>query len=116
MIDNQTTIARIVAFMPPNSMESVTLNSRDPAETGYTNVTYANTRRMPATKDEVLMANWAMIGEEWIYFELYKTTETTFPKSGDKITDADSIVWQIKVVDVKLMKTVYKCMCLKNKA
>lgn len=104
---------RLTQIMP--GIESVTLGIRGANEAAYTTETYANTRRTPATSQEMMM-NGAVFGSHWIIFELYKTTETNSPKLGDSITDASSVVWQIKKIDVKMQQTVFRCLCEKNKA
>lgn len=113
MINGQMVVNRLVSIMP--GIESVTLGSRGAAETGYTSVTYANTRRCPAT-DDMLMMIGATAKEAYIVFEMYQTTETTDPKIGDRITDSESIVWQIKKIDIRMQQTVFRCLCLKNLA
>ena len=113
MIVGSDVVNRIIAMMPPGSMESVTLGSRGVGESGYANVTYGNTRRRPANLNEVYAAG-GVANETWIVFELYQTTETTKPKAFDKLTDAEGVVWQIKKVDRKMMQLVHVCTCLKN--
>ena len=113
MISGANICARIIAMMP--GQESVTLGSRLTGETGYTSVTYANTRRTPAKMDIVAMAG-GNLRENWIVFELYKTTEATAAKVGDKITDADSVVWRIKKLEIRMQKTVYWCLCIQELA
>lgn len=95
-------------------IESTTLGIRGANEAAYTTETWANTRRTPINKEERMIA--AIVGgEEWISFELYKTTETATPKLGDRITDASNVVWQIKSISVQMEQTVFRCLCLKNK-
>lgn len=113
MIDGQTTTQRIIAMLPPGSIESVTLGSRQPRETGYVSVSYAYARSKMAKPQELILAQ-AVIGQEWAKFELFKTTETVEPKLGDMITDASSVTWQIKKIDSKMMGWIFDCLCLKN--
>ena len=117
MID-RTTIYSVISMMPPDAMEvsGVTLGSRQPRETGYTSLPWANARRKPADNKEVMMAGGGgNISEEWIEFQLYKNQEVTDPKIGDSITDSDGVVWQIKAIKAKMMRTAFFCTCLKNK-
>lgn len=114
MLLGRNVVDRIIAMMP--GQESVTLGSRGAGESGYTSVTYANARRKPAKREEVMLSGFAFEGNEWTTFGLYKTTESTAPKIGDRITDAESVVWQIKSIDAKMERTVFNCLCLKNKA
>lgn len=113
MLIGADVVRRLIQIMP--GIESVTLGIRGANEAAYTTETWANTRRTPMSRKE---ANIAAIvgGESWTSFELYKTTETATPKLGDKITDASSIVWQIKNIDVQMEQTVFRCLCIQNKA
>jgi hypothetical protein len=107
-------VQRVIAMMPPGSMESVTLGSRLTGETGYTSVVYANARRVQATEDELAMMS-GLSGDEFCPWELYKVDETTDPKVGDKITDSEGVVWQIKSIGIKMQRLIFRCACLKNK-
>lgn len=111
MIFGADVVNRLRIIMP--GQESVTLGSRGATESGYTSVTYTNTRRCPAT-DDMLMMIGASTKEGYIVFEMYQTTESTDPKVGDKITDSESVVWQIKKIDIRMQQKVFRCLCLKN--
>ena len=110
-ISGSEIVARLIQIMP--GQEAVTLQSRLTRETGYTSYAYAHAQRKPAKRNELMMAG-ATVGEEWISFALYKTTEAVTPKNGDKITDADAVIWQVKKVEENLDRTVFKCLCLRN--
>lgn len=112
MLTGSGIIQRVIAMMP--GQEAVTLGSRQPRETGYTDVAYANARRCPATDDDVLMSG-ASREDVVTVFELYRTTESVAPKVGDKITDAVSVVHQVKNINVKMQRTNFRCQCIQNK-
>lgn len=113
MIVAQTTVARIVAMLPPGCLEAVTLGSRQSEESGYTSVSYAVARRKPASSMEMMLTGGQM-GQPWITFQLFKQTETTDPKIGDRITDASSVVWQVKKIKSKMIGRIFDCLCLRN--
>ena len=96
-------------------IESVTLGIRGANEAAYTSETWDNCRRTPSSRDMSLQIAMSF-GEQSIDFELYKTTESATPKIGDRITDADSVVWQIKHIAIKMQQTVFRCTCIRNKA
>lgn len=113
MIIAADTVQRILQILPPGSLESVTLGSRLTRETGYTSVSWVNAQRKPASDNEIMMLG-AVFGQDWITFNLFQVSEATEPKLGDKITDSEGVVWQIKNIKRKMMQSIFKCTCLKN--
>lgn len=113
MIDGANVARRVAAMMPPGSVSSITLGSRGASESGYTSYTWDKARTCPATND-MLMEIGASTKEEYVVFELYKINEAVTPKIGDKITDSESVVWQIKKIDVRMQRYIFRCLCLKN--
>lgn len=116
MIASLGTVNRIIAMLPPDCKESLTLKSRQPRETEPSSVTYSNARRCKATYEEQMFvaSQNGVLGVNWIVFELFKTTEATDPKNGDSITDASSVTWQVKKIGVVMMGRIFRCTCLKN--
>ena len=106
--------ARAAGFLPPESLETVTLGIRSPLEGAATSATYARAWRHPSNREEMQM-NGAVHGTESIWFTLLQLAETVTPKIGDKITDSASVVWQIKKIDRKLHSKIHRCFCIRNK-
>lgn len=112
MISGATVVNRLISIMP--GQESVTLGIRGANEAAYTSETWDHCRRTPSQKD-LSIQMMVSFGEQSIDFELYKTTESATPKIGDRITDAESVVWQIKHIAVKMQQKVFRCTCIRNK-
>lgn len=105
---------RIVQMMPPESMKSMTLKSRQAADAGFTDVAYANVRRKPMDRDDVKLAN-ANSDEIWMKFQFYIGEESTTPKVQDRLTDDESINWTIKFINIKMLGKVYDCLCIRDR-
>lgn len=118
MIDSSV-VYDIIRLLPPDAIKTTfVLNSRQPRETGFTAVPWGYARRFSnsGTDESEVMIAAAMNGEQWHWFELFKTTETTNPKIGDTITDDSEDTWQIKKIDKRMFETIFQCLCLKNKS
>lgn len=111
MVDGAEVVARIIAGMP--ELSAVTLSSRNAGETSPTSVPWAYARCKDPTNEQLMLSGLS-INSKTRFIQLYKTTETTEPKALDTITDSESVVWQVKSVNEKMMGYVFDCMCIKN--
>lgn len=118
MIDGPQTVQRIIAMLPPDAVKTTfVLKSQQPRQAGYTSIPWGYAREYSQRSiqfNEVLLAG-ALIGEEWTLFELFLTTETVIPKTGDMLTDDSGADHQIKTVVSRMMGYIFHCLCLKNK-
>ena len=110
MIRGANVVRRLLTIMP--AQESVTLKSRNAGETASTDVTYT-ARRKPARKNELLLAG-AVLGQQWITFQLYVDAQTNYPKVLDGIVDVAALRWEIKQVETKQQGYVFNCLCIKD--
>jgi hypothetical protein len=102
-------------MMPPDSIKSMTLKSRQAGDAGFTSITWTSVRRMPLEQEDLMIAN--AIGEgTWAKFQFYLVNESTPPKVADKVTDEDSVTWTIKKIPkIKMQELVYDVLCIKEK-
>lgn len=113
MITGQGVADRLRLILPPGALETVTLHSRLTGETGYSTESWPQTRRKPPSANEILVAQ-VVEGDVSVTFQLYLNGQVTMPKLGDKVTDASSVVWQVKKVQTKMMGYVFDLLCLRN--
>ena len=113
MITGQGVSDRLRLIMPAGALETVTLSSRLTGETGYSTESWPQTRRKPPSSSEGMIGPMVE-GDVYVTFQLYRNGQATMPKLGDKVTDASSVVWQVKKVQTKQMGYVYDLLCLQN--
>lgn len=111
------TAADIPDLMPEDALESVSLYSR--AADSSTAAVYASAVSWPRSRRKPMSAQTiAMMGgnaeQVWINWQLYVTSQTVYPKYGDKIVDADGVTWHVKKSDTKQFRKVWTCFCVRE--
>lgn len=104
--------SRLSQMVP--AQESLTLISRSVSSGNDTtsSSTLPNCRRRPLDRKETLMVG-ASIGETWEKFQVYDPG--VLPKVGDRVTDTNSVTYEVRAVNARSVHGVYNVICLKDR-
>lgn len=92
--------------------EAVTLKSRPSGDGTTVNVPW-QAMRLPATlKERVYVGVEASVTAG--VFVLLRSAQATMPKVGDKITDEDAVVWEVRSVEASVWRRSWRCVCTQD--
>jgi hypothetical protein len=104
-------VVRRLRMMLPNQGE-FTLSRRAAGDASLSSTTWNGTTK-PADLQMAATAG-VIVGQEMQTIELFKEAQTVEPRDGDKIADDAGVVWEIKAIETKVARYVFRCLVLKD--
>ncbi len=104
MLNGKLAASRRLRLSP--DVQTVTLQSRGPGETGFTPYIF-QAQEHPDSQEELILAG-ASVGERWKIMSFYIGAQGVVPKESDQWTDSTG-QYTIKSIDVQQARGVYRC-------